>query len=106
MGACACGAYAYLEVVYQHVKERLQILRPGVCKRKIRYFYLWILRQKRVSERPETFWNSLKLFETKVWNFWLQKPRYKAQKKESLFNSPVPILNGPRVYLRVMQYFP
>ncbi len=27
MGACACGAYAYLEVVFQHVKEHLQILR-------------------------------------------------------------------------------
>ena len=27
MGACACGAYAYLEVVYQHVKEHSQILR-------------------------------------------------------------------------------
>ncbi len=23
MGACACGAYAYLEVVFQHVKDRI-----------------------------------------------------------------------------------
>ena len=25
MGACACGAYAYLEVVYQHVKEHCRL---------------------------------------------------------------------------------
>ena len=29
MGACACGAYAYLEVVFQHVKEHLRITFVG-----------------------------------------------------------------------------
>lgn len=40
MGACACDAYAYLEVVYQHVKEHCRFVVSNFRQCKFNK-YIW-----------------------------------------------------------------